>query len=308
MMDMFPETMLGPETGIYVCKWVNFSSAVSHEASAWTISAMTFDRFLAVRWPLQAAVWCTRKRARITLFVLFIISVILSTPVLLVDFVPPETFTSRAYIRGICIFDPEVFLPNMQKIQNTVDAIWMVYLPFCTISIFNTLIVVTLIQQARTLTPNAPQNNEINYRRGRVKQQISMTSEHPSTASLDKSQPYPMTSQTSFMTSNSERLQYKNKQTGHITVILFMVTAIFFLTNIPWAIYDFVVKDMDQWNKEFTANVATGFLYSNSSVNFYVYCLGCKRFRREVKLLLCCRKDIQNSSSEYSRRKGNSTK
>ena len=65
-----------------VCKTTMLLFLISLHMSAWLIVAVTTDRFLAVRYPLQASTYCTVQRARYLILILFLIATLYNMHVL----------------------------------------------------------------------------------------------------------------------------------------------------------------------------------------------------------------------------------
>jgi len=59
-----------------VCRSLTFTFLAALHVSAWLVVLTTTDRFVAVWFPLQAAVFCSQKRARLASLILLIATVI----------------------------------------------------------------------------------------------------------------------------------------------------------------------------------------------------------------------------------------
>jgi hypothetical protein len=85
-----------------------------------------------------------------------------------------------------------------------------------------------------------------------------------------------------------------SKTDGHITVLLFLVTMVFFVTSIPWTldkwIWFYIMPVINTvrmaWIRKLAYELTIFVLFINPSVNFYIYCLGCQKFRMDVKHVL----------------------
>ena len=55
-------------------------SLIAYFGSVWSCVAIAIDRFLAVRWPLKVRLWCTRKRARRILLIIFTSAILFNIP------------------------------------------------------------------------------------------------------------------------------------------------------------------------------------------------------------------------------------
>jgi hypothetical protein len=240
IINYHPKLMLGTEAGPIVCPILAVVARV-YLLSNWTIAAMTCDRFLAIRFPLQAASWCTMKRCKITVSGIIIVYVCISVANTLRTSNPDGLTVSE-----ICRFDTERFPAGFQGIYTVMVTSVAFTAPFLTTFIFNISIIITLIQERiKTEKENLGSN------RGKL-----------------------------------------SKKDGHITILLFMVTLVFFVTNIPWTLdqwlWRYLLRDnmvtARQTRIRKVAYESTVFiLFINSSVNFYFYCLGCRKFRNDMR-------------------------
>ncbi|XP_064648158.1 galanin receptor 2b-like [Lineus longissimus] len=225
------------KSGKYVCPIMAFFTGV-YGLSNWTTTAMTFDRFLAVRYPLKVASWCTMKRCRICLVCIYISGIAILIPYSFRSVKP-----GAMVLKEICRFDPNIFPLWFHGTIHLIQSFGLFTTPFCLILIFNMSIIATLIQE-------------------KIRKRGSM-----------------------MATSGGK------PKDSHITVLLLLVTSVFFVTNIPWTLDQLI------WNpnqvlsprmamiRQVTYEVEVLLLVLNPSVNFYTYCLGCRKFRNDVKAM-----------------------
>jgi hypothetical protein len=238
-----PAYMNSFERGPYVCPAIAFSNC-TFGFSNWTIAAMTFDRFIAVRFPLKAASWSTMKKCKVTVAVIFIFSFVLTIPYSIRGINPAASVQKQ-----ICMVPP--MLPSWwHKTISLIHSSCLFTIPFFKILILNVLIIFTLFE----------------HRIRSAKLQVTTKG--------------------------------GTKKEGHITVLLFIVTLIFFVTNVPWTfdqwIWDFLMANPTDWLmrvRKVVYEIEVMLLFVNPSVNFYIYCLACQKFREDVKTLMCsCKK------------------
>jgi hypothetical protein len=238
LFNHFTEYVMDRNYGI-LCKLGYFGTIQSHMSSNWTVTVMTIDRFLAVRYPLQAASWCTKGRAKRTLAVLVSISAVISAPGLFITSNLPEgeIQDSDKHPRKLCWFDPAVYPSWMLSIFFIVAGMWTVHFTLFTILVFNCLIIITLIQQ-------------------RMRSRI-------------------VTSQNGT-----------KKRDGQITILLLTATAIFLVTNTPWSVYDIIRHELNESLAQIIIGLSALLINANSAINFYAYCLFCRKFRQDLGRLL----------------------
>jgi hypothetical protein len=92
---------------------------------------------------------------------------------------------------------------------------------------------------------------------------------------------------------NKAMVSSKSKaKDGHITVLLLCVTLVFFVTNIPWTIdqciWSYLLSNRPMTTRlgrvrKITYEIVNFVQFINPAINFYTYCLGCRKFRTDVK-------------------------
>ncbi|XP_064644527.1 proteinase-activated receptor 1-like [Lineus longissimus] len=225
------------QSGSAVCPIMAAFTCV-YGLSNWTTAAMTFDRFLAVRYPLKVASWSTMRRCRMIVgcIVILEMSVLIPYSFRTVD----ET---ALVMKEICTFLP-VIPVAAYSVLHGLQSYGLFTTPFCLIFIFNISIITTLIQE-------------------KIRKRKSM------------------------LTSSG-----KTSQDGQITLMLLLVTSVFFVTNLPFT-FDQLIWDPNQvltprlaMIRKITYEFEVFLLFLNPSVNFYTYCLGSKKFRQDVSSVL----------------------
>ena len=95
----------------------------------------------------------------------------------------------------------------------------------------------------------------------------------------------------------SDQLRSRTKKVSSLTVTLTVVSVVFFLLTGPMSLYliisPLVIKNTRQNEKGFRITeliywVLTLLWYSNSAVNFYLYCLTGTRIRADARKMLTC--------------------
>ena len=133
------------------CKAITFFTSTGSALSAWTITCMTVERFLAVRWPLRMSNVFTRQNTAVTeMFVtLFIVGLNLHYWWTVHVVYRP---TSSLYVCGL-----DLSYAKFHQIWSYVDVIFGVFIPIFLVFTFNTLIILSLHtakRTARLLTSN----------------------------------------------------------------------------------------------------------------------------------------------------------
>ena len=89
----------------------------------------------------------------------------------------------------------------------------------------------------------------------------------------------------------------RRKKTSSMTITLVALSVIFFLTTSPICVYNVIehyVEDGVADDPRGTGRLRLAWavvnilMYTNSALNFYLYCLSGARFRQELRRCLCC--------------------
>ena len=102
-----------------------------------------------------------------------------------------------------------------------------------------------------------------------------------------------------MITTSMDEAQQSSKKAmdRQITKLLLLVTTVYLVLSFPYGFFLMlpVIKDL-LWKK--VAYEASALLmYINVSINFYLYCLGYKKFRRDFVNIFCLRKSYVEKKS-----------
>lgn len=124
---------LGWPFGQFMCKFVHFVQYASMIASILTLVTMSFDRYLAVGYPLRTKHMRTPRKALFIAIVVWVISIIMASPL-------PIVYTVRVYNVPICADDWAEVAAN-KAIYFLILFIFGYATPLVTISILSILMV-----------------------------------------------------------------------------------------------------------------------------------------------------------------------
>jgi hypothetical protein len=127
--------------GKYFCPPYWFFSWNFHGISNWVVLCMTFDKFIAVCFPLKAASWCTKRRAKVSAVLILLMWIGLNVPNIFVE--PNEEAIRTRLGVGTCKFLKKYF--EDRKLQEfvliMVFTLWSLWIPMLGVFILNTIIV-----------------------------------------------------------------------------------------------------------------------------------------------------------------------
>ncbi|XP_064637022.1 G-protein coupled receptor 183-like [Lineus longissimus] len=116
------------------CLYYFATGLMSYAMSPWILVALAFDRFLALTWPLKAAIFCTMRRARRTTICVFIFGFCYGLVQLL-------RTRQEKYKFWLC---PYYFKEPADEIHAITEGILMSICPILTLCVFNIGIIIAV--------------------------------------------------------------------------------------------------------------------------------------------------------------------
>ena len=242
----------------FLCKLLVFLGYVCSDSSVWLIVAVTTERYVAVRFPLRANWMCSLKITRIVIFV----PIVIIGSINLHFFWTVELTTIQNNTICAAVFEYEDIVNNAWP---WVDAIIYSIIPIFIILTLNILIIKRVILAGKNRKCLIQGNN-----------------------------------------AHSEELRRHRliEASRKLTIMLLSVTFCFLITTMPNNITLIITA---LWTNQDVATMADFALaktvtemlmYTNHAINFVLYCATGKKFRRQLKHALRCRrrKDYYNYS------------
>lgn len=253
-----------------LCKLVVFLGYVSSDTSVWLIVAVTVERTIVVMVPFKAHSVCNTRNARICIFGLVIVFVAVNSHFLWT--VELQHFRFNETVISLCKsthFSTEL----VENIWPWVDAGIYSFVPFLIIIVLNSIIIrsVFVAKRERNLLRNKA---SAFAKRCRIRQQGEMSKK--------------------------------------ITVMLLTVSFTFLVTTLPMnlvLIYTSFAKEMANDDdatfakRKLIKTVAEVLMYTNHSINFFLYCATGKKFRSQFRALICCNRKRMNQIGRPSQAK-----
>lgn len=235
-------------TNNFLCKTNYFVVYLSLQMSSWTLVLITIERMVIVQFPHKARVFCTRPRALKAILLVFIVLVLVNMHSLIGSEIATENWNSTTYL--VCEGRTHQYHSFLRYHWDYIDLMIFCVLPSCIILALNTVIIVRLAKRYQTRRKTFPS----------IKLQ-----------------------------SSRRQLSFENFTKNWISTIslLILLDGWFIICTLPVSI----VLVLFNWCSSFKSEdevklvwVITNILmYSNNTFNFFFYCIGGSKFRKELK-------------------------
>lgn len=255
-----------------LCKVVVFMGYFCSDTSVWLIVAVTIERSIVVMFPLKASRLCNARNARICIALIVVIFTVINSHFLFS--VHLQQFSYNNTVISKCQAVP-FFSHLTDDIWPWVDAAIYSFVPFLFIIILNTFIIKNVISAKKTRT---------------------FLRQHSARSPND----------------NAQRIQ--GEMSRKLTIMLLAVSFTFLVTTIPMniaLIYKSFsekssrVDDATLAKRLLLDTIAEMLMYTNHSINFFLYCATGRKFRNQFKALLCyccCVEAMKRKLSQTSKR------
>lgn len=222
------------------CKTMCATFIMSSFSSIFIVLSMTFDRFIAVCYPLHATIWCTARRAKTT------ISIIICT--MLLYCIPIGLYSDMIDSKRCAIL---IVKTTFSIFYSWLGIFLGSALPYTVIIILNVSLIKT-IRNRQSLFHNDKQN----------------------------------TDQTEVTGTTNKDMQ--------LTIMLLSVTFTLIILTLPQNVRYILFIIVDPWQsvKMYATyvllyNLTNKLYFSNSAINFFLYCISGSKFQKDVRTLFC---------------------
>ena len=234
------------------CKLKSTLSMLALQNSTFQVLAMSLDKYIAIKWPHRSLSYTTPKRAKIITSAIFLSVSIYNVPnIFLTRLIQNRCFSYSVDIAFTQVFSWLTFVLNA-------------IIPFSLLIYMNCIIVKTV-------------------RHGR-----KMFGGDTANQSGDK-----MGTRNPNLGIETRQNTMKNAE-NQLTIMLLLVTTLFLVLLCPTYIRFIYLLLVE---RDTPSKYASGMLLyelsyklyiTNSAINFFLYCISGKRFRQDVKDILCC--------------------
>ena len=272
-----------------VCYFSAFVLYSCSMCSMMLICAMTTDRLIAVTKPLHAVRYCNDHKARIVSLIIIIIGSVYSVP---------HFFATRLIDNYRCTSYAVDTL--VVKAYGFVTSLSNSILPFVALMTMNSLIIRATLSRKKTLLslkqPNSPSSTSNVTDTSEDNLEVCTTVEQGVTP-LSLHEVGHCRRKPQGTMSGGERWGRKSgltDQERQLIAMLLCVSFVFLILTLPIYIRQMVYQFIDETTSPeayaryiFFYFFTQGLYFTNSSVNFYLYCLAGSKFREDLKSILC---------------------
>ncbi|UJR27095.1 hypothetical protein I4U23_008395 [Adineta vaga] len=265
------------EYSVFQCRLGFYIQHLFTYISAWFIVAVTFERFIVVRYPFQAMRICRMHVAyTIAIIIILFFSIYTAHCFFTMNLVHVTLQTDHGFHPNHTICDVQIYRP----VLSFLDLCFYSVIPSICILIFNILIIITMLHaikkrrdylQANKSSPAMRSYSQMN------KQRIELN------------------------LGNNKFIEQVNKQKPssdptsaagiRLTCLLLIISFIFVICTLPISIRSLIAeylpsqKSTARW--QIIQLCLTLLMFLNHTINFVLYCLTGRTFRSECRKLIC---------------------
>ena len=245
------------------CKTKVFVALMSLQNSTFQVLAMTIDKYIAIKWPHKAATYSTPKRAK---------NIVMTIWVFVIIYNIPHTFLTGVIERSCIAYS---IVGVIAKIYSWLTFVINAIIPFTLLIYMNYVIVKTV--------------------RGSRKMFVNKDKPNPEEASQDVNKQLETRRQKTMKSAESQ-----------LTKMLLLVTTLFVILLFPtYARYiyqSFVKRNTPHKyvSSKLFYEISLALYGTNSGINFSLYFISGRKFRNDVKEIICCTGMSSHSSDDNS--------
>ena len=236
------------------CKVSAYFVLLAVQNSTFQVLAMTFDKYIAIKWPHKAATYSTPDRAKKIVLGIFIFVLVYNIPHII--FSTLIGYTCIAYGSG----------GTITKVYSWFSFVLNAIIPFMLLCYMNYVI----IHKVRESRQKFGGQGSINETQGQGQSQGQNNS-----------------------AAKRRQNKMKNTE-NQLTIMLLLVTTLFLILMIPSYVrflYSSFVKGDTPAKYAFLIfffQLSYKLYNTNNGINFFLYCISGQKFRNDLKELLCC--------------------
>ena len=271
-----------------MCKMSGYLMSCSNVSGTMLLVTLTFDRFLAICYPLKARVYCTSKRSWIIAASVVLLCCLYSVPNIFMTgfYKTPNGET--------CLLLAETSIDLFAKIYSSMNIIIIVIVPFVCLLVLNLRIIMVIRQRHKPFEDE--ELRRVGGGQDRKRSSVAMSFDvNPRIVVMRSSSSGNVLNDVS-----------KRKDTDRqLTVMLLFVTFAYIILTAPQYTRQLLLLFFDPYSGSvdyalfaFLSVFFQRLFFINYAINFYLYCLVGSKFRRDLCQLLSC--SSRSRSSEMT--------
>ena len=261
----YPHAIYRGQNSDIICKFLNFLGWGSSDLGIILTSAMTMERAIAIKFPLQSVSYCTVKKARYVIVILVLI-ILLKDAIFLVKstMVPLE---EQAQLCGLDVTEPGIKY-YIEKVQPIIHNVFLA-LSFVII-IINNVIILKSVRSSGAFPS------------------------YPSTVRVPGQ----------YRAKNASYQSRASARGRQLTIMLISDSLTIVILTLPFSVITSIdTEGMDGGTRHLMVATSLYLLYVNRCANFFLYCISGERFRFALKELFVRGQKSSTCTSIFSTQK-----
>ena len=274
------------------CKMMAYLVNALNMNGYFIILGFTFDRLMAVRYPLKALYWCTARRAKIVSGTAFVVAFVVNVP-----FVVFNHVENKVCAMGAPGSVASVVYPLLAVFVGLV-------VPLLSLTCMNAVIIMGIRQRLRFRSTYAPDGSGSAVEATEMSDAVACSSQDPqqnqpvTSSSKDPSQNQPVACSQDpppqIQTRSKSQIRSKpmSLKDRNAIVTLLVISVAFLLLVAPYYVR---IALFAMTNRTRTTSVNADYMllfhvsqklyYTNNAVNFFLYCVSGTKFRNDLARL-----------------------
>ena len=245
------------------CKTKVFVALMSLQNSTFQVLAMTIDKYIAIKWPHEAATYSTPKRAK---------NIVMAIWVFVIIYNIPHTLLTGVIERSCIAYS---IVGVITKLYSWLTFVINAIIPFTLLISMNYVIVKTV--------------------RGSRKMFVNKDKPSPEEANQDVNKQVATRRQKTMKSAESQF-------TKMLLLVTTLFLILLFPTNARYIYQSFVKRNTPYKyvSSKLFYEISLALYGTNSGINFFLYCISGRKFRNDVKEIFCCTGMSSHSSDDNS--------
>ena len=240
------------EWNLMMCKTVSWLTAVARQNSRYQVLAMTIDKYVAIKWPHRAFSYSSPKRTRTIITGLLIFALIYNIPHIFLPNVVGGKCLGLGHFLANSIFI-KIYTWTTFVLNGFIPLSMLIYMNF---------VIVQTVRKSRQMF----KGNTVTTGAGKVP--------------------------TTNKGMDTRQRTMKNAE-SQLTIMLLLVTTLFIILLLPiyirliYVTFVVITNPSEHASSILFFQITYKLLTTNNGINFFLYCISGRKFRNDLKEVLC---------------------